>query len=170
MVEAWADGMEGRTEGALERFGVGMELSGSTGNQAGVPLILSLLAELQLASARFDDAPATVDGGLDFAKHADQPFVSAWLHGLKGNAFLAMEGHTTDEAEREFLLAIEVARSQNAKMLELRAATSLARLWQGQGKRKEAHDLLQPVHGWFTEGIDTQALKDAKALLEELKG
>ena len=64
--------------------------------------------------------------------------------------------------------AIETARSQQAKSLELRAATSLARLWRDQGKRAEAQDLLAPVYGWFTEGFDTADLKDAKALLDEL--
>ncbi|MDP6352635.1 MAG: hypothetical protein QF827_10440, partial [Alphaproteobacteria bacterium] len=64
--------------------------------------------------------------------------------------------------------AIEIAQSQDAKSWELRAATSLARLWQAQGKTAEARDLLSPVYGWFTEGFDTADLKDAKALLDEL--
>jgi predicted ATPase len=64
--------------------------------------------------------------------------------------------------------ALEVARHQQAKSLELRAATSLARLWQSQGKRHEAYELLGEIYGWFTEGFDTLDLKDAKALLEEL--
>ena len=71
------------------------------------------------------------------------------------------------EAETCFQQAISVARHQQAKSFELRAATSLARLWQQQGKRQEAHDLLAPVYGWFTEGFDTADLQDAKALLEE---
>ena len=65
--------------------------------------------------------------------------------------------------------AIDTARSQQAKSLELRAATSLARLWRDQGKRNEARDLLAPVYGWFTEGFETADLKDAKALLAELR-
>jgi predicted ATPase len=64
--------------------------------------------------------------------------------------------------------ALDVARRQEAKSLELRAAMSLSRLWQQQGKRQEAHDLLAEVYGWFTEGFDTADLQDAKALLEEL--
>jgi hypothetical protein len=72
------------------------------------------------------------------------------------------------EAEACFLKAIEVVRHQQAKSWELRAATSLARLWQQQGKQHEAHDLLSDIYNWFTEGFDTQDLKDAKALLEEL--
>ena len=67
-----------------------------------------------------------------------------------------------------FLHSLAVARKQEAKSLELRAAMSMARLWRDQGRRKEAHELLAPVYGWFTEGFDTRDLKEAKALLEEL--
>jgi predicted ATPase len=73
------------------------------------------------------------------------------------------------EAENCFQQAITVAQNQQAKSFELRAATSLARLWQQQGKRQEAHDLLAPVYHWFTEGFDTADLKDAKALLDALE-
>jgi predicted ATPase len=71
------------------------------------------------------------------------------------------------EAEDNLRVAIEVAREQEARMWELRAATSLARLWAEQSDRQKAHDLLAPVCGWFTEGFDTADLKDAKALLEQ---
>ena len=72
------------------------------------------------------------------------------------------------EAEACFLKAIEIARKQQAKSWELRASTSLARLWQKQGKKKQAHKLLTEIYGWFTEGLDTADLKEAKALLEGL--
>jgi hypothetical protein len=72
------------------------------------------------------------------------------------------------EAEACFLKAIEIARHQQAKSLELRATTSLARLWHQQGKKREAHDLLSTVYDWFTEGFDTKDLQEAKALIEEL--
>ena len=72
------------------------------------------------------------------------------------------------EAEACFLKAIEIARQQQAKSLELRAVMSLARLWQQQGKRAEARDLLSEIYGWFTEGFDTKDLQEAKALLDEL--
>ena len=72
------------------------------------------------------------------------------------------------EAEECFWKAIEIARQQQAKSLELRAAVRLSRLWQHQGKRAEAHALLAPIYGWFTEGFDTADLQEAKALLEEL--
>ena len=73
-------------------------------------------------------------------------------------------------AEENYLASLDVARQQQAKSWELRTATSLARLWQAQGKRQEALDLLKPVYNWFTEGFDTKDLKEAKALLAELAG
>jgi predicted ATPase len=75
---------------------------------------------------------------------------------------------STDKGETCFHKALEVARRQGAKSWELRTAVSLSRLWQGQGKKEEARELLQEIYGWFTEGFDTADLKGAKALLEEL--
>jgi predicted ATPase len=80
---------------------------------------------------------------------------------------LAQTGDTA-EAASWFQRAIDTARCQQSKLLELRAATSLARLWRDQGKRSQARDLLAPVYGWFTEGFDTADLKEAKALLDDL--
>src|SRR5262249_55222520 len=90
------------------------------------------------------------------------------LYRLKGELLLQQHAANQAEAETCFQQAISIARSQQAKSFELRTATSLARLWQRQGKRQEAYDLLAPVYGWFTEGFDTADLKDAKALLDEL--
>ena len=83
---------------------------------------------------------------------------------------LRQTGTPQVEAEVWLQRALDVARHQEAKSLELRAAISLSRLWQQQGKRQEAYDLLAPVYGWFSEGFDTADLQDAKALLEELGG
>jgi len=90
------------------------------------------------------------------------------LYRLKGALLLQQSSDHATEAEACFHHAIRIAQSQQAKSLELRAATSLARLWQHQGKRAEAHVLLAPVYGWFTEGFDTADLQEAKMLLEEL--
>ena len=89
----------------------------------------------------------------------------AELHRLQGELVL---GRDEESAEVCFRRAIDIARAQQAKSFELRAATSLARLWQSQGRRGAARDLLAPVHGWFTEGFDTADLKDAKSLLDQL--
>jgi predicted ATPase len=90
------------------------------------------------------------------------------MYRLKGALLLQQNTDNQAEAEACFHHALEIARSQQAKSFELRTATSLARLWQQQGKRQEAHDLLAPVYHWFTEGFDTLDLMDAKALLEAL--
>ena len=95
----------------------------------------------------------------------------AEIHRLRGELLLQAapgDSDAADRAEACFQQALAVAREQQAKSLELRAATSLARLWQTQGRRAEAHDLLAPIYGWFTEGFDTPDLQDAKALLAAL--
>lgn len=90
----------------------------------------------------------------------------AELHRVEGIAL--MRCNRVEEAKRAFEAALRVARRQQAKLYELRAATNLARLWGEQGRRDQARDLLAPVYGWFTEGFDTADLKDAKALLTAL--
>ena len=91
------------------------------------------------------------------------------LYRLKGELLLEKDDSAEREAESLFQRALEVARTQKAKSLELRAAMSLASLWQSQGKKDEARELLSPTYNWFTEGFDTQELKDAKTLLDELE-
>ncbi len=83
---------------------------------------------------------------------------------------LAQAADQHAQAETCFQHALDIARRQQARSWELRAAMSLARLWQQQGKRAEAHELLAPVYGWFTEGFDTADLQEARALLDELAG
>jgi predicted ATPase len=97
----------------------------------------------------------------------DERWWEAEIHRLRG-VLLLRQAIPQTEAETWLQRALDVARRQEAKSLELRAAMSLARLWQQQGKHQEAYDLLAPVYGWFTEGFDTADLQDAKALLEEL--
>jgi predicted ATPase len=87
---------------------------------------------------------------------------------LRGVLLLRQAVPQPEEAETCFQRALDIARRQEAKSLELRAAMSLARLWQQQGKRAEAHELLAPIYGWFTEGFDTADLQEAKALLDAL--
>jgi predicted ATPase len=91
------------------------------------------------------------------------------MYRLKGALLLQQNSGNQAEAETCFHHALDIARNQQAKSFELRAATSLARLWDQQGKRQEAHALLAPVYHWFTEGFDTVDLQDAKALLHALE-
>jgi predicted ATPase len=93
----------------------------------------------------------------------------AELHRTAGNLLLGSAGLDLDRAEAHYLRAIEVAREQHARFLELRASTSLARLWVERGERHSAFNLLAPICAWFTEGFDTSALIDAKMLLDELR-
>ena len=121
-----------------------------------------------------------VEEGLDALAEAlafvDKTGIREWeaeLYRLKGELTVQKSPKSEvrspkSEAEACFLKAIEIARCQRAKSLELRATTSLARLWQQQGKQKEAHSILSEVYTWFTEGFDTKDLQEAKALLEEL--
>jgi predicted ATPase len=102
-------------------------------------------------------------------QHEDR-WWEAEISRLRGVLLLRQSGTPQAEAEACFHQALDVARRQQAKSLELRAAMSLARLWQQQGKRAEAHALLAPVYGWFTEGFDTADLQEAKTLLEALAG
>ena len=92
----------------------------------------------------------------------------AELYRLKGELLLQHTIGSSDEAEACLHRALDIARRQQAKALELRTAMSLARLWQRQGQRAAAHALLAPIYGWFTEGFDTVDLQEAKALLEDL--
>ena len=88
------------------------------------------------------------------------------MHRLRGTLLLSTSEHA--HAENSFRQAIALAQQQSAKFWEMRAATSLARLWRDQGKREEARELLAPVYGWFTDGFETRDLKEAKTLLDEL--
>jgi class 3 adenylate cyclase/predicted ATPase len=127
---------------------------------------LGFLAEAHLQTGQFADSLNVLDRAAETASVTGESHYQAELHRLRGEVLTK----TGDAAEASAWLrrAIDTARSQQAKSLELRAATSLARLWRDQGRRAEAHDLLAPVYGWFTEGFDTADLKDAKALLDEL--
>jgi predicted ATPase len=109
-----------------------------------------------------------LDEALDMVDKTEERYWEAELHRCKGELLLMKQEHEVGEAEECFRKALEIARRQQAKSLELRAAISLSRLWQQQGKHEEAHPLLAKIYGWFTEGFDTADLREAKALLEEL--
>jgi predicted ATPase len=106
--------------------------------------------------------------GLEAAKATGERYYEAELLRLKGEWLVARRPVQSHKAEACLQQALAVAREQEAKLFELRASTSLARLWRDQGKHAEARDLLAPIYGWFTEGFDTPVLQDAKALLDEL--
>jgi predicted ATPase len=135
------------------------------GNRLLDPQWLGYTAEAHLQANQLDDALSALDRAAE-AGATGACHYQAELHRLRGEV-LTKTGEDA-EAESWFHQAIDSARSQQAKSLELRAATSLARLWRDQDKRNDARDLLAPIYGWFTEGFDTADLTDAKALLDEL--
>ena len=133
------------------------------------PTFSCWLAEAYLSISEPANALGAIATGLEVMQVTKEVWYEPELHRVRGIA-LAIQGEASakDEAEAALRRALELARSRSAKSLELRAATSLARLLGEQGKGAEARDLLAPVYGWFTEGFDTADLMEAKALLEEL--
>jgi predicted ATPase len=129
---------------------------------------MSQLAEALLRVGDVPGAEAALQETFAFVEQSGETFWLADSYRVQGR--IALCKHEPDRAQAEacFLQAVDVARGQQARLLELRAATSMARLWFDQGKRDEARDLLAPVYNWFTEGFDTLDLKEAKALLKEL--
>ncbi len=134
---------------------------------------LGLLAEAQCTVGQAEDGLATVAEALAFVDRTEERFYEAELYRLKGALTLqsqaaGQQSKIEKEVEACFRQALNGACHQQAKSWELRAATSLARLWQQQGKQAEAHQLLSEIYEWFTEGFDTKDLQEAKVLLEEL--
>ncbi len=158
----------------------------ATGAEATRPQYLALLAEAHEKVGQAEEGLALIAEALATIHKSGEHYYEAELHRLKGqltlqkfqvsgskfqveNSLGSSVQSLESEAEECFLKAIEIARRQSAKSLELRAVMSLSRLWQQQGKKKDAHQMLGEIYGWFTEGFDTADLKEAKALLEELQ-
>jgi class 3 adenylate cyclase/predicted ATPase len=159
-------GLAHHTQG-IEQLETGLRAWNVTGARLLDTQWLGCLAEANRLAGQFDDALAALDQAAEIAAATGECHYEAELHRVRG--MLVAEVGDAAEAVVWLQRAIETARGQQAKSLELRAATSLARLWRDQGKHAEARDLLAPVYSWFTEGFETADLKDAKALLEELQ-
>ena len=140
----------------------------STGATLFAPMQRSYLAMAYADIGQFDDARKCMGEAIAVAENTKERWFEPEVHRIAGEIELLSPERDMTRAEGHFQRALEIARAQQTRSWELRAATSLARLWRDQGKRQEAHDLLAPVYGWFTEGFDTLDLKEAKALLEEL--
>ena len=128
---------------------------------------LGLLAAAYLEAGAYSDAQMALDEALEVVAVTQERYFAPDLERLRG-VLLARQGEP-DEADACFQKALRTAASMGSKSLELRAAMSLAQLWGKRGRRAEAHDLVAPIYGWFTEGFDTTDLKDAKALLDQLR-
>jgi len=160
--------LTGKASDAVRAITSGIASLRSTGATLYEPWNLWHLAMAYAELRQPDDARRCIDDAIDKVERSKEKWCEAELHRIAGEIALKSLAPDPEKAEAYFERALAVARQQQAKSWELRAAMSMARLWRDQGKRQEACDLLAPVYGWFTEGSDTLDLKDAKALLDEL--
>jgi predicted ATPase len=133
-----------------------------------MPFRLSHLTRAYAELGQFGDAWRCIDEAMTAMETTKERWCRAEVNRIAGEIALLSPKRDAAKAEGYFERALSVARQQQAKSWELRAAMSMARLWRDQGKRNEARDLLAPVYGWFTEGFDTLDLKEAEVLLNEL--
>ena len=157
---------QGQAAEALAQFRAA-DKQGSVTVIALKPYALALLSMTQAQVGDHRAALETITEALAASEGSGARWWEAEIHRLKGLVLLSH--HDREASEACFVHSKKIAQRQNARSLELRASTSLARLWCEQGKHTEAHDLLAPVYGWFTEGFDTLDLNEAKALLEQLR-
>ena len=146
----------------------GLEAILATGQTLTRPLCLVLLAEAAGQVGQVEEGLRLLAEALAAFEASGRGDGLAEAYRLQGELLLRQATPDAAQAEACFQQALAIARRQQAKSWELRAAISLSRLWQQQGKREEAHELLAPIYGWFTEGFDTADLQEAKALLNEL--
>jgi class 3 adenylate cyclase/predicted ATPase len=173
VMQGWALTAQGQSEKGIAQLRKGIAAIRATGTKIARSQDLGLLAGAQCLLGQADDGLATVAEALAFVEQNEECYYEAELYRLKGILTLQSQAtgrtsKTEEEVEACFQKAIEIARRQCARSWELRAITSLARLWRQQGKQTEAHQLLSEIYNWFTEGFDTTDLQEAKALLEEL--
>ncbi len=187
ILRGWALAEQGQEEAGIVQIRQGMATWQATGAELGRPYFLALLAEAYEKAGHHKDGLSVLAEALATVDRTGERHYEAELYRLKGELLLIQStgrgGSRTareveasfkpartakEEAEACFRQGIDIARSQGAKSLELRSVMSLSRLWQGQGKKEEARQMLAEIYGWFTEGFDTADLKEAKALLEEL--
>ena len=164
----WALGMQGQVEEGMRQMRQGKAALQATGVGTRRLRYLAMLAEVCGKTGQAVEGLEVLAEAEAVAVTAEERESGVELYCAKGEILLAQSSSNQSEAETCFQQALSVAQNQSAKSWELRAATSLAKLWQSQDKRKDAYDLLAPVYNWFTEGFDTLDLKDAKSLLDEL--
>ncbi len=167
-VDGWAAAGSGRVEEATASIRERLATRRSAGRPVDEPFELGYYIDLLARTGQADEGMTVLANAVAACSDSGTTYWDAELHRQKGALLLSLADGNGAEAEACFKQAIEIALGQSAKSLELRAAMGLARLWQDEGKRSEARDLLAPVYDWFTEGFDTVDLKEAKALLDDL--
>jgi len=168
-VRGWALALQGQGEEGMAQVRQGIAAWRATGAAQLVPYFSTLLADVCGHRGHTAEGLQALAEAYTVIEQHGERWWEAEICRLRGVLLLRQAVPQPEEAEACFQRALEVARRQQAKSLELRAATSLARLWQQRGKYQEAHDLLAPVYHWFTEGFDTADLQDAKTLLDALE-
>jgi class 3 adenylate cyclase/predicted ATPase len=166
--ESWLRWRAGKDEADLAQMHRALKLIREQGQGVVTPLQGVLLAEAEAEASHYDDALATIHAQLAEMMHSGQRWFLAEGHRVHGELLRKSQPARSEAAEAAFMRAIEVARAQSARRFELRAAMSLARLWLEQGRQAEARDLLSPVYDWFTEGLGSVDLQEARAILAEL--
>jgi predicted ATPase len=169
VLHGWALAMQGQSEAGLAEIRQGLAAELATESTLFQPYFLGLLAEAYGVGGHPEAGLELLAEALTVMETTDLRYYDAEIYRLKGALLLQQAVPDAAQAESSFQQALTIARQQQAKSWELRAATSLARLWQQQGKRDEARALLAPIYNWFTEGFDTADLQEARALLAALK-
>ena len=164
----WVFALTGNASDGIRTITSGITSLRSTGATLYEPQRLQYLAMAYAELGQLNDAWRCIDDAIETIERSKEKWGEAEVHRIAGEIALKSPEPDAAKAEAYFDRALAVARRQQTKSWELRAAMSMARLWRDQGKRNEARDLLAPVYGWFTEGFDTRDLKEAKALLDEL--
>jgi predicted ATPase len=167
-LRGWAMALQGRPDEGAVQIQEGLAASGATGAEVFRPHFLALLADSYMETGCLDDGLNALTEALAITNEHEINNYNAEIHRLKGELLLRQRDSNAAEALRCFEHAIEIARTQGAKSWELRAKMSLARLLASHGRREEAGAMLGEIYNWFTEGLDTADLKDARRLLEEL--
>jgi len=158
----------GKAAEAIQMITSGITMYRSTGSRLYLPIFLSHLSKAYAELGQFDDAWRCIGEAMAAVETTKERWYEAEIHRIAGEIALKLPQLGSSQAGAYFERALTVARAQQAKSWELRAAMSMARLWHDQGMREKARDLLAPIYGWFTEGFDTVDLKQAKALLDEM--
>jgi adenylate cyclase len=162
----WAEGVQGREAAGIERLLHGLDEMQARRGRFLRPYFMTLLAEVYGRSGQLDRGLQTLDAAMTEAEQTNEQWWTAEMRRLRGD--LLREQGVDSAAEQAYLRAIEIARGQLARSLELRATTALCRLWRRQGRKAQAHQVLSELYGWFTEGFDTYDLRTAKELLQQL--
>jgi predicted ATPase len=160
--------LSGKSSEAIQMITPGIAMYRSTGSRVYLPIFLSHLSRTHAELGQFDDAWRGISEAMSAVETTKERWYEAEINRIAGEIALKLPQLGSSQAEAYFERALTVARAQRAKSWELRAATSMARLWHDQGMREKAHALLAPICGWFTEGLNTRDLKQAKALLVEM--